>query len=306
MAKVVDNIIALVGETPLVRSNLLSNESSTVYLKLEFYNPASSVKDRIALNMIESAERSGALKKGDVIVEATSGNTGIGLAFIAAAKGYKITLTMPESMSLERRRLLKAYGAELVLTPKELGMKGAIAKAEEIGKGEGYFMPRQFENPANPEVHYKTTGPEIWQQTDGQVTTFIAGVGTGGTVSGVGHYLKEQNSAVKIIAVEPTDSPVLSGGEPGPHKIQGIGAGFIPDTLDVKVYDEVVKVSFEDAVQTARALARDEGILVGISSGAVAFAAKTYAKSHSNETIVAIAASNGERYLTTPLFDDES
>lgn len=305
MTKVVNNIVELVGNTPLVKSNLLSTDSSNVYLKLEFYNPASSVKDRIALSMIESAEKAGALKAGDEIVEATSGNTGIGLAFIGAAKGYKVTLTMPESMSIERRKLLKAYGANLVLTPKELGMKGAIAKAEELGKEAGKFMPRQFENEANPEVHYRTTGPELWQQTDGKITALIAGVGTGGTVSGAGKYLKEQNSSVKVVAVEPTESPVLSGGEPGPHKIQGIGAGFVPNTLDVKIYDEVIKVDFADAVKTARALAREEGVLVGISSGAVAFVAQQYAKQHPNQNVVAIAASNGERYLTTALFEDE-
>lgn len=304
MANIVSNITELVGNTPLYKSKLLSTDSSNVYLKLEFYNPASSVKDRIALSMIEAAEKSGELKAGYEIIEATSGNTGIGLAFIAAAKGYKITLTMPESMSLERRKLLKAYGANLVLTPKELGMKGAIAKAEELGKAANTFMPRQFENPANPEIHYQTTGPELWQQTEGKITALISGVGTGGTVSGAGKYLKEQNSNIKVIAVEPTDSPILSGGEPGPHKIQGIGAGFVPETLDVKVYDEVIKVTFEDSVATARALAQKEGVLVGISSGAMAYAANQYAKAHPNQNIVAIAASNGERYLTTPLFDD--
>lgn len=305
MSKVVNSVIELIGNTPLYKSKLLSNDSSNVYLKLEFYNPASSVKDRIALSMIESAEKSGALKAGDEIVEATSGNTGIGLALVGAAKGYKVTLTMPESMSLERRKLLKAYGANLVLTPKELGMKGAIAKAEELGKEAGKFMPRQFENQANPEIHYKTTGPELWQQTDGKITALVSGIGTGGTISGAGKYLKEQNANINIIAVEPTDSPVLSGGEPGPHKIQGIGAGFVPDTLDVKVYDEVIKVAFEDAVKTARALAREEGLLVGISSGAMAYVAKEYAKKHPNQNVVAIAASSGERYLTTALFEDE-
>ena len=307
MAKVANNITELVGDTPLLRSNYLSgNNGSNVYLKLEYYNPASSVKDRIAFNMIEAAEKDGSLKEGDEIIEATSGNTGIGLAFIAAAKGYKITLTMPESMSLERRKLLKAYGANLVLTPKEGGMKAAIAKAEELASNrEDVFIPRQFDNKANPEIHYKTTGPEIWNQTEGNIDIFISGVGTGGTITGTGKYLKEQNPNVKVVAVEPVESAVLSGNDPSPHKIQGIGAGFVPNVLDTEIYDEVATVALDDAVRTARKLAKNEGVLVGISSGALAYVAQEYAKKNPGKTVVAITPSNGERYLTTFLFEED-
>lgn len=305
MSKIYQNITELVGNTPLYRSSTLSSKDSDVLLKLEFYNIAASVKDRIALNIIAEAEAAGKLKKGDEIIEATSGNTGIGLACIGAAKGYKVTLTMPESMSIERRNLLKAYGANLVLTPKALGMKGAIAKAEEIAQGrDDVFIAHQFDNPSNPNIHYQTTGPEIWQQTQGKVDIFISAVGTGGTISGAGKYLKEQNPNLKIIAVEPTLSPVLSGGEPSPHPIQGIGAGFVPHVLDTQVYDEIITVNADDAIKTARHLARHEGLLVGISSGAMAWVAQQTAKKHPNKQIVTIAPSNGERYLSTPLFEE--
>lgn len=305
MTKIVSNITDLVGNTPLFRSRILSTQSSDVLLKLEYYNPASSVKDRIALNIIEEAEKSGALKAGDEIIEATSGNTGIGLACIGAAKGYKVTLTMPESMSIERRKLLKAYGANLVLTPKELGMKGAIAKADELAKDRNdVFIAHQFDNPSNPSIHYKTTGPEIWQQTGGHVDVLISGVGTGGTISGVGKYLKEKNPNIKIIAVEPSDSPVLSGGSPSPHPIQGIGAGFVPSVLDSDIYDEIITVNANDGIKTARRLAKEEGLLVGISSGAMAYVAAEYAKNNPNKRIVSIVPSNGERYLSTILFDE--
>lgn len=305
MSSIVHNITDLVGQTPLYRSRTLSTEHSDVLLKLEYYNPASSVKDRIALNIIEEAEASGTLKKGDEIIEATSGNTGIGLACIGAAKGYKVTLTMPESMSIERRKLLKAYGANLVLTPKELGMKGAIAQADSIAEGRNdVFMAHQFANPSNPNVHYHTTGPEIWQQTEGKVDIFISGVGTGGTITGAGKFLKEQNPNIKIIAVEPLQSPVLSGGGPSPHPIQGIGAGFIPSVLNTDIYDEIVTVDANDAIETARSLAKKEGLLVGISSGAMAFVAAEFAKKHPDKCIVTLTPSNGERYLSTPLFDE--
>ncbi|PIE42186.1 MAG: cysteine synthase A [Gammaproteobacteria bacterium] len=308
MSNIVNNIAQLVGNTPMFHSQLLSTNNCDVLLKLEYYNPASSVKDRIALNIIEAAEADGTLKKGDEIIEATSGNTGIGLACIGAAKGYRVTLIMPESMSIERRKLLKAYGANLVLTDKALGMKGAIDKAEALAAGRGdAFVARQFDNPANPAVHYRTTGPEIWTQTEGNIDAFIAGVGTGGTITGAGKYLKERNPNIQIIAVEPEQSPVLSGGSPSPHPIQGIGAGFIPAVLDVHIYDEIVTVDAEKAMQTARQLAKTEGLLVGISSGAIAWAAreyaKRYAKQHSGKRIVAIAPSCGERYLSTPLFE---
>jgi len=305
MANVYHSIIDMVGNTPLYHSKTLSTNGSDVFLKLEFYNPAASVKDRIALNIIEQAEASGDLKAGDEIIEATSGNTGIGLACIGAAKNYQVTLTMPESMSLERRKLLKAYGAKLVLTPKELGMKGAIAKADEIAKGrDDVFIAHQFENPSNPDIHYKTTGPEIWQQTNGNVDIFISGVGTGGTITGAGKYLKEQNPDIKIIAVEPDLSPVLSGGSPGPHPIQGIGAGFIPDVLQTDIYDEVYQVDGAKGMQISRQLARQEGLLIGISSGAMALAAHEFAKKYADQRIVTMSASNGERYLTTALFED--
>lgn len=304
MSTIIQNITDLVGNTPLYRSRTLSTADSDVLIKLEFYNPASSVKDRIALNIIETAEQSGDLKPGDEIIEATSGNTGIGLACIAAAKGYKITITMPESMSIERRKLLKAFGANLELTPKELGMKGAIAKAEEIAEGrDDVFIAHQFDNPANPNIHYQTTGPEIWKQTEGNIDIFVSGVGTGGTITGAGKFLKEKNPNIKIVAVEPALSPVLSGGSPSPHPIQGIGAGFIPSVLDTNVYDEIAKVDAEDGFHTARQLARQEGLLVGISSGSMAYVAGECAKNHPGKRIVTISPSYGERYLTTPLFE---
>lgn len=305
MTTIVSHVKELVGNTPLFHSQTLSTPDSEVLLKLEFYNPASSVKDRIALGIIETAEANGQLKPGDEIIEATSGNTGIGLACLGAAKGYKVTLTMPESMSIERRKLLKAYGANLVLTPKELGMKGAIAKAEALAENrEDAFIARQFDNPANPTIHYQTTGPEIWQQTAGRVDVLISGVGTGGTLTGAGKYLKEKNPNLKIVAVEPADSPVLSGGDPSPHPIQGIGAGFIPSVLDTQLFDEVITVNADDAIQTARRLAKEEGLLVGISSGAMAYVAGQYAKKHTGQRIVTITPSSGERYLSTVLFAD--
>ncbi|MBP5353216.1 MAG: cysteine synthase A [Alphaproteobacteria bacterium] len=301
-------ITDLVGNTPLLElSNIEQNDNieAKVLVKLEYFNPAGSVKDRIAKAMIEDAEAKGKLKKGAVIIEPTSGNTGIGLASVAAAKGYKIILTMPETMSVERRNLLKAYGAELVLTEGAKGMKGAIAKAEELAAEiENSFIPGQFINPANPEAHKKTTGPEIWKDTEGKVDIFVAGVGTGGTLSGAGAYLKEHNPNLKIVAVEPDDSPVLSEGRSGAHKIQGIGAGFVPDTLDTKIYDEIIRVKNEDAFATGRRIAHEEGVLVGISSGAAAFAALELAKRPENKgkVIVAILPDTGERYLSTPLF----
>lgn len=304
MSCIIENITDLVGNTPLFRSATLSTPDSEVLLKLEYYNPASSVKDRIALSIIEEAEADGKLKKGDEIIEATSGNTGIGLACIGAAKGYRVTLTMPESMSIERRKLLKAYGANLVLTPKEQGMKGAIAKAEAIAAENNAFIARQFDNPANPAIHYRTTGPEIWQQTDGKVDIFISGVGTGGTISGAGKYLREQNPQIKIIAVEPIQSAVLSGGSPAPHPIQGIGAGFIPEVLDRQIYDQIIQVDANDGMQTARRLAKEEGLLVGISSGALAYVAGEVAKQNPDTCIVTVMPSNGERYLSTVLFDE--
>lgn len=304
MTQIVDNVAQLVGNTPLYRSQTLSTADSEVLLKLEFFNPASSVKDRIALNIIEEAEQAGQLKKGDEIVEATSGNTGIGLACLGAAKGYKVTLTMPESMSIERRKLLKAFGANLVLTPKELGMKGAITKADELAAGrDDVFLAHQFDNPANPNIHYKTTGPEIWQQTSGKIDIFISGVGTGGTITGAGKFLKEQNPNLKIVAVEPQLSPVLSGGDPGPHPIQGIGAGFAPKVLDTALYDEVIQVDADDAMRTARELAQKEGLLIGISSGGMAHVARQYAQNNPGKRIVTISASCGERYLSTALFE---
>ena len=301
-------ITDLVGNTPLLElSNIEQNDNieAKVLVKLEYFNPAGSVKDRIAKAMIEDAEAKGKLKKGAVIIEPTSGNTGIGLASVAAAKGYKIILTMPETMSVERRNLLKAYGAELVLTEGAKGMKGAIAKAEELAAEiKNSFIPGQFINPANPEAHKKTTGPEIWKDTEGKVDIFVAGVGTGGTLSGAGAYLKEHNPNLKIVAIEPDDSPVLSEGRSGAHKIQGIGAGFVPDTLDTKIYDEIIRVKNEDAFATGRRIAHEEGVLVGISSGAAAFAALELAKRPENKgkVIVAILPDTGERYLSTPLF----
>lgn len=306
--KVAEKITDLIGGTPLLKLTNYSEEKSlqaTVLAKLEYFNPAGSVKDRIAKAMIEDAEAKGLLKKGSVIIEPTSGNTGIGLAAAAASRGYKIILTMPETMSVERRNLLKAYGAELVLTEGSKGMKGAIEKADELAASTpDSFIPGQFVNPANPEMHFKTTGPEIWADTDGKVDIFVAGVGTGGTVSGAGNFLKSKNPNVKIVAVEPASSPVLSKGTSGPHKIQGIGAGFVPDTLDTKVYDEIIPVENEDAFATGRLLARKEGLLVGISSGAAVWAATQLALRPENKgkIIVALLPDTGERYLSTPMF----
>ncbi|MFB9758772.1 MULTISPECIES: cysteine synthase A [Bacillaceae] len=306
--KVANSVSELIGQTPIVKLNrLVEEDSAEVYVKLEFMNPGSSVKDRIGLAMIEAAEQDGTLKPGDTIVEPTSGNTGIGLAMVAAAKGYKAILVMPETMSMERRNLLRAYGADLVLTPGPEGMGGAIRKAEELSKENGYFMPQQFKNIANPEVHRLTTGPEIVEQMGDQLDAFISGIGTGGTISGAGSVLKEKYPNIKICAVEPTDSPVLSGGKPGPHKIQGIGAGFIPDTLNTEVYDEVIQVTNDQAFEYARRMGREEGILVGISSGAAVYAAlQTAKKLGKGKKVLAIIPSNGERYLSTPLYQFES
>ncbi|MGQ0437286.1 cysteine synthase A, partial [Bacillus sp. B-TM1] len=288
-------------------NRIVESDSADIYLKLEFMNPGSSVKDRIALAMIEDAEKKGLLKEGDTIIEPTSGNTGIGLAMVAAAKGYKAILVMPETMSIERRNLLRAYGAELVLTPGPEGMGGAIRKATELAKENGYFIPQQFKNQSNPEIHRLTTGPEIVEQMGDQLDAFIAGIGTGGTITGAGEVLKEAYKDIKIYAVEPADSPVLSGGKPGPHKIQGIGAGFIPETLDVEVYDEIVQVKTEQAFEYARRVAKEEGILVGISSGAVIYAATEIAKKlGKGKKVLVIIPSNGERYLSTPLYQFES
>ena len=308
MAKVYDKVTDLIGGTPLLKlTNYIKNNEldATILAKLELFNPAGSVKDRVARAMIDDAEQKGVLKPDSVIIEPTSGNTGIGLASVAAARGYKIILTMPETMSIERRNLLKAYGAEIVLTDGAKGMKGAIEKANELAaQTPNSFIPSQFTNQANPTAHFNTTGPEIWADTDGKVDIFVAGVGTGGTVSGVGEYLKKQNPNVKVVAVEPAGSPVLSKGTPGPHKIQGIGAGFVPETLDTEVYDEIITVENEDAFATGRELARKEGVLVGISSGAAVFAATVLAKRPENKgkTIVALLPDTGERYLSTAMF----
>jgi len=303
-------ITDLIGKTPLLELSNIEKEQNLqakVIAKLEYFNPAGSVKDRIARAMIDDAEAKGLLKPNSVIIEPTSGNTGIGLSAVAAARGYRIILTMPETMSIERRNLLKAYGAELVLTEGAKGMKGAIAKAQELAADiENSFIPGQFVNPANPEIHRQTTGPEIWQDTEGKVDIFVAGVGTGGTVSGVGEYLKSQNPNIQVVAVEPDSSPVLSKGVAGAHKIQGIGAGFIPDTLNTTIYDEIITVTNEDAFATGKALAKKEGVLVGISSGAAAYAAILLAKRPENKgkTIVALLPDTGERYLSTPMFSE--
>ncbi len=310
MGKIAKSLTDLIGKTPLLELEKFSEENevkAAIVGKLEYFNPAGSVKDRIAKAMIDDAEEKGLLKPGATIIEPTSGNTGIGLASVAAARGYKIILTMPETMSIERRNLLKAYGAELVLTEGSKGMSGAIAKADELAKEiQDSFIPGQFINGANPEVHRKTTGPEIWEDTDGKVDFFIAGIGTGGTITGVGEYLKSKNPDVKIIAVEPSASPVLSKGTPGAHKIQGIGAGFVPKILNTEVYDEIIPVDNEDAFATGRQIAKTEGLLVGISSGAAAWAAVQIAKRPENagKTIVVLLPDTGERYLSTPLFSE--
>ena len=308
MGKIYKNAAELVGNTPLLEVGNIEKDlglEAKVLVKLEYFNPAGSAKDRIALNMIEDAEARGVLKPGAVIIEPTSGNTGIGLDSLAAIKGYKVILTMPETMSVERRNILKAYGAEIVLTDGSKGMNGAIAKANELAaEYENSFIPGQFENPANPEIHRKTTGPEIWNDTDGQVDIFVAGVGTGGTITGVGEYLKSQKPDVQVVAVEPATSPVLSQGKSGPHKIQGIGAGFVPKALNTEVYNEVIPVENEDAFATGKLIAKHEGILVGISSGAALYAAIELAKRPENKgkTIVALLPDSGDRYYSTPLF----
>lgn len=307
MARIANDITGLIGQTPIVKLNRLTGpEDAEVYLKLEYFNPGSSVKDRIALSMIEAAEKSGDLKEGDVIIEPTSGNTGIGLAMIAAAKGYKAVLVMPDTMSMERRNLLRAYGAELILTPGAEGMNGAIKMAETQAAENNWFMPQQFNNEANPEVHRLTTGPEIVEAMGDQLDAFVSGIGTGGTITGAGQVLKEKYPNILIAAVEPTDSPVLSGGKPGPHKIQGIGAGFVPKVLNTEIYDEVIQVSNEQSYDTARKVAREEGVLGGVSSGAAVYAALELAKRlGKGKKVLAVLPSNGERYLSTPLYQFE-
>jgi cysteine synthase len=308
--RVYEKITDLIGNTPLLKLNDIIGDADAkaeIYGKLEYFNPAGSAKDRVGKAMIDDAEKRGVLKPGATIIEPTSGNTGIGLASVAASRGYKIILTMPETMSVERRNLLKAYGAEIVLTPGATGMSGAIEKANELAKEiPGSFIPGQFVNPANPAIHKATTGPEIWRDTDGKVDIFVAGVGTGGTLSGVGEYLKEQNPNVKIVAVEPAGSPVLSKGVAGPHKLQGIGAGFVPDTLNTEIYDEIMPIEDNDAFETGRAFARKGGVLVGITSGAAAYAALQLAKRPENtgKVIVALLPDTGERYLSTPMFTE--
>lgn len=311
MGKIYTSATELIGHTPLLKVDNYAKEQgvteAVLLAKLEYFNPAGSVKDRIALSMVEDAEKKGVLKPGATIIEPTSGNTGIGLASVASAKGYHTILTLPETMSVERRNLLKAYGAELVLTEGAKGMKGAIAKAEELQKEiPGSVILGQFDNPANPAAHAATTGPEIWEDTDGKVDIFVAGVGTGGTVTGIGEYLKSQNPNVKVVAVEPADSPVLSGGQPGPHKLQGIGAGFVPTILNTKVYDEVITVTTDEAFSSGRLVAHKEGILVGITSGAALYAATVLAKRPENKgkTIVALLPDSGDRYLSTPMFTE--
>lgn len=308
MAKVYQKITDMVGFTPLLelqQYGAAKGCQAKLLAKLEYMNPAGSVKDRVAVRMIDEAEKAGILHKGDVIIEPTSGNTGIGLACVAAARGYRLIITMPETMSVERRRLLSAYGAELVLTPAAKGTKGAIKKANELAEKMGGFVPSQFTNPCNPKAHYETTGPEIWEDTDGEVDIFVAGVGTGGTISGTGKYLKEKNPAVKIVAVEPAGSPVLSDGIPGRHKIQGIGAGFVPDTLDTEIYDEILTVSDDEAYTASRELVKAEGVLCGVSSGAALAAAVRLAKRPENagKTIVVLMPDSGERYLSMGVFD---
>ena len=310
MAKIYESIAELIGQTPLLKAQRFAkseNLTNTILTKLEYFNPAGSVKDRIAKAILDEAEEKGLLNKDSIIVEPTSGNTGIGLASLAAARGYKIILTMPETMSIERRNLLKAYGADLVLTEGALGMKGAIARALEIKEeNPNAFMPSQFTNPANPAIHYKTTGPEIWNDTDGKVDIFIAGIGTGGTISGVGKFLKEQNPNIEIIAVEPTDSPVLSKGQAGSHKIQGIGPGFVPETLNTEIYDEIITITNDEAFKYGKKFSQVEGVLIGISSGAALAAATKIAQRSENKdkTIVVLLPDTGERYLSTPLFNN--
>ena len=310
MSKIYTSVDELIGKTPILELTHLEKKydlKAKILAKLEYFNPAGSVKDRIAKAMIDDAEQSGKLKRGSVIIEPTSGNTGIGLAAVAAARGYRIIIVMPETMSVERRQLMKAYGAELVLTVGAKGMKGAIAKAEELAKEiPNSFIPGQFINPANPKAHYLTTGPEIYEDTDGNVDIFVAGVGTGGTITGVGKYLKSKNPKIRVVAVEPESSAVLSTGVPGAHKIQGIGAGFVPDVLDTKIYDEIITVSNEDAFETGRLICKNEGVLVGISSGAAVYAALELAKRSENEgkTIVVLLPDTGDRYLSTPLFSE--